>query len=95
MTKKELATATAELLASKNGSSNVNHIEEVIDSVITVSKAAVMKGHTIHIRGFGSLGLKQRKAKIAQNIKAGIQVPVPACKVPYFKPSKEFKKLLN
>jgi len=90
MTKKELANVAASQLGMKPAD-----VEKTIDALIEAAKGAVKGGDTIHLRGFGSLGSKLRKAKLARNIKAGTQVAVPAHKVPYFKPSPEFKALLR
>ncbi|MFZ0630998.1 MAG: HU family DNA-binding protein, partial [Acidobacteriaceae bacterium] len=37
----------------------------------------------------------QRKPRIGRNPKTGTKVEVPAKKVPYFKPSKELRDLVN
>ncbi len=90
MTKKELAIETA----SKMGIKPVD-VEKTIDALVDTAIDAVTRGDTIHLRGFGSLGAKQRKAKLVRNIIAGTTIEVPAHKVPYFKPSPEFKALLR
>lgn len=90
MTKKELAKATA-----KQAGLNPEEVEKTIDALCAVSKETVAAGETIHIRGFGSLGTKVRKAKIGRNLQTGAQVAVPAHKIPYFKPSPEFKNLVR
>jgi len=90
MTKKEFANTTA-----KRYGLIPNEVEKTIDALVETAKNAVRHGDPIHIRGFGSLGIKQRKAKLARNIKAGTTIAVPAHKVPFFKPSPEFKALLK
>jgi integration host factor subunit beta len=52
-------------------------------------------GDKIEIRGFGSFRTRQRKPRIGRNPKTGARVDVPAKKIPYFKPSKELKDLVN
>ena len=47
------------------------------------------------MRGFGSFRVRQRNARVGRNPKTGEKVEVPAKKVPYFKPSKELKDLIN
>ena len=46
-------------------------------------------------RGFGSFRIRQRNPRIGRNPKTGARVEVPAKKVPYFKPSKELRDLVN
>jgi integration host factor subunit beta len=52
-------------------------------------------GDKIEIRGFGSFRTRQRKPRIGRNPKTGARVDVPAKTIPYFKPSKELKDLVN
>jgi len=52
-------------------------------------------GDKIEIRGFGSFRTRQRKPRIGRNPKTGDRVEVPAKKIPFFKPSKELKDLVN
>ena len=47
------------------------------------------------IRGLGSFRTRQRQPRIGRNPKTGARVEVPAKRIPYFKPSKELKDLLN
>jgi len=52
-------------------------------------------GDKIEIRGFGSFRTRERRARIGRNPKTGARVDVPAKRIPYFKPSKELKDLVN
>jgi integration host factor subunit beta len=66
-------------------------VETVFDSVIS----ALQSGDKIEIRGFGSFRIRQRNPRIGRNPKTGERVEVPAKRVPYFKPSKELRDLVN
>jgi len=66
-------------------------VETIFDSIVKSLKA----GDKIEIRGFGSFRTRQRKPRIGRNPKTGERVDVPAKKIPYFKPSKELKDLVN
>ena len=66
-------------------------VETILDSIVK----ALRSDDKIEIRGFGSFRTRQRNARIGRNPKTGEQVQVPAKKVPYFKPSKELKDLVN
>lgn len=66
-------------------------VETIFDSVI----GALRSGDKIEIRGFGSFRIRQRKPRVGRNPKTGTKVEVPAKKVPYFKPSKELRDLVN
>jgi integration host factor subunit beta len=56
---------------------------------------ALRSGDKIEIRGFGSFRIRQRKSRTGRNPKTGDKVQVPAKRVPYFKPSKELRDLVN
>jgi integration host factor subunit beta len=66
-------------------------VETIFDSVI----GALKSGDKIEIRGFGSFRIRQRKPRVGRNPKTGAKVEVPAKRVPYFKPSKELRDLVN
>jgi integration host factor subunit beta len=69
--------------------------EEVIDAIFGGVIRALHAGDKIEIRGLGSFGTRQRQPRIGRNPKTGARVEVPAKRIPYFKPSKELKHLLN
>ena len=66
-------------------------VETVFESIIKSLRA----GDKIEIRGFGSFRTRQRKPRVGRNPKTGARVDVPAKKIPYFKPSKELKDIVN
>ncbi len=66
-------------------------VETVFDSVI----GALRSGDKIEIRGFGSFRTRQRKPRIGRNPKTGARVDVPAKRVPFFKPSKDLRDMVN
>ena len=66
-------------------------VESIFDSVVRSLRA----GDKIEIRGFGSFRTRQRRARIGRNPKTGDRVEVPPKKIPFFKPSKELKDLVN
>jgi len=66
-------------------------VETIFDSVVH----ALRSGDKIEIRGFGSFRTRQRNPRIGRNPKTGERVEVPAKRIPFFKPSKELKDLIN
>jgi integration host factor subunit beta len=66
-------------------------VETIFDSIVKSLRA----GDKIEIRGFGSFRTRQRKPRVGRNPKTGARVEVPAKKIPFFKPSKELKDLVN
>ncbi len=66
-------------------------VEALFDSVVK----ALKNSDKLEVRGFGSFRIRKRKARQGRNPKTGEKVNVPEKKVPYFKPSKELKDLIN
>ena len=66
-------------------------VESVFDGII----ASLRAGQKIELRGFGSFRLRSRKSRTGRNPKTGEKVDVPSKKIPYFKPGKELKELIN
>src|SRR5580765_6710172 len=66
-------------------------VDQLFDSVIKALKS----GDKLAVRGFGSFRVRQRNARVGRNPKTGEKVEVPAKRVPYFKPGKELKDLIN
>jgi integration host factor subunit beta len=66
-------------------------VETIFESIVKSLRA----GDKIEIRGFGSFRTRQRNPRVGRNPKTGARVDVPAKRIPYFKPSKELKDLVN
>jgi integration host factor subunit beta len=66
-------------------------VETIFDSIVKSLRA----GDKIEIRGFGSFRTRQRKPRTGRNPKTGAKVEVPAKTIPFFKPSKELKDMVN
>ncbi len=71
------------------------HSEVIVDTVFQSLITALRRGEKIELRGFGSFRLRQREPRKGRNPKTGDRVDVPPKKVPYFKPGKELKELIN
>jgi integration host factor subunit beta len=71
------------------------HSEVIVDAVFSTIVDALQRGDKIELRGFGSFRVRRRGSRTGRNPKTGQGVVVPAKKVPYFKPGKELRELLN
>ena len=69
--------------------------EIIVDTLFESVIGALKAGDKIEIRGFGSFRTRQRQPRVGRNPKTGARVDVPAKRIPYFKPSKELKDLVN
>ena len=66
-------------------------VETLFDSIIEALKA----DDKVEVRGFGSFRSRKRKPRTGRNPKTGASVAVPAKRVPFFKPSKELRDMVN
>jgi integration host factor subunit beta len=90
MTKADLVDEVAKVTELSRKDAEVI-VETLFESIIKALKA----GDKLEVRGFGSFRIRERKARQGRNPKTGDKVSVPEKKVPYFKPSKELKDLIN
>lgn len=85
MTKAELVNA----ISTQTGYDKTT-ILNIVEASMYCVKKSIVGGEFVFLRGFGTFGIKERKARIARNICAKTSVQVPAHKIPYFKPSNDF-----
>ena len=90
MTKAELIEEVSKVVEMTRKDSEVI-VEAIFDSIVR----SLRGGDKIEIRGFGSFRTRQRRPRVGRNPKTGERVEVPAKKIPFFKPSKELKDLVN
>ncbi len=90
MTKADLIEEVSRVVEMTRKESEVI-VETIFESIVR----ALRNGDKVEIRGFGSFRTRERQARTGRNPKTGERVEVPAKRVPYFKPSKELKELVN
>src|ERR1700674_4923840 len=90
MTKAELIEEVSRVVEMTRKDSEVI-VEAIFDSIVKSLRA----GDKIEIRGYGSFRTRQRQPRVGRNPKTGTRVEVPSKRIPYFKPSKELKDLVN
>ena len=90
MTKAELVAEVADMTQMSK-----KHAEIVVNTVFESIVDSLRSGEKIELRGFGSFRIRSRGPRMGRNPKTGDRVAVPAKLVPYFKPGKELKELLN
>jgi len=71
------------------------HAEIVVNTVFVSIVDALRSEDKIELRGFGSFRVRRRRPRQGRNPKTGDQVAVPEKRIPYFKPGKELKDLIN
>ena len=90
MTKADLIEEVSKVVDMTRKDSEVI-VEAIFDSVVR----SLRQGDKIEIRGFGSFRTRQRQPRVGRNPKTGARVDVPAKRIPFFKPSKELKDIVN
>ncbi|MGA1664439.1 MAG: integration host factor subunit beta [Burkholderiaceae bacterium] len=69
--------------------------EVSVKLLLDVMTDALIAGHRIEIRGFGTFSISERPPRVGRNPKSGEEVSVPAKRVPHFKPGKELRYRVN
>lgn len=90
MTKAELIEEVSNVVEMTRKDSETI-VETIFDSIVN----SLHKGEKIEIRGFGSFRTRQRQPRVGRNPKTGSRVEVPSKRIPFFKPSKELRDLVN
>jgi integration host factor subunit beta len=90
MTKAELIEEVSRVVEMTRKDSEV-----IVEAILGSVARALRSGDKIEIRGFGSFRTRSRQPRVGRNPKTGDRVDVPAKRIPYFKPSKELKDLVN
>jgi integration host factor subunit beta len=69
--------------------------ETIVNVMFDEMAKALANGERIEIRGFGSFGVKKRRAREGRNPKTGVAVKVEAKSIPFFRAGKELKLDVN
>ncbi len=79
----------------KVASVSKKHAEIIVNTVFSSIIEALQQDDKIELRGFGSFRVRRRRSRQGRNPKPGGRVAVPEKRIPYFKPGKELKDLIN
>src|ERR1700716_1956272 len=90
MTKADLIEEVSRVVEMTRKDSEVI-VEAIFESIVR----SLRSGDKIEIRGFGSFRTRQRQPRVGRNPKTGSRVEVPSKRIPFFKPSKELRDLVN
>ncbi len=74
---------------------NKNSSMQAVNLILEDITTAITSGDGVEIRGFGSFTKKHMDARIGINPRTGEKTHVEAKDVPFFKPGKELKYLVN
>jgi len=88
MTRSDLVEA----LASKFSQLTHRDAEFAVKAILDAMGDALVKGHRIEIRGFGSFTVNRRSPRVGRNPRSGESVMIPEKRVPHFKPGKALRE---
>lgn len=91
MIRSELLSA----LDKDNPDLRTEDVEQVVDIFFDEISQRLAEGGRVELRGFGAFSTRARDARQGRNPRTGEAVQVEAKRVPYFRPGKEMRRVLN
>ncbi len=87
----------AELVEEVSGEVGLSKREtqKVIDAIIGTIGDTLASGEKVTLVGFGTFGVRQRKARTGRNPQSGATIQIPAKKVPKFTAGKDLKNRVS
>ncbi len=86
-----------ELIEKVSSEANLSKADagKALNAVTNTISAALKKGDSVTLVGFGTFSVAKRKARIGRNPQTGEEIKIPAMKVPKFKPGKALKETVG
>ncbi|WP_395667823.1 integration host factor subunit beta [Rhodoferax sp.] len=84
-----------EELANRFGQLTQRDAEFAVKAILDAMNNALVRGHRIEIRGFGSFSINRRPPRMGRNPRSGESVAIPERRVPHFKPGKALREAVD
>ena len=84
-----------EELANRFGQLTHRDAEFAVKAILDAMNDALVAGHRIEIRGFGSFSISHRPPRMGRNPRSGESVAIPQKRVPHFKPGKALRESVD
>jgi len=84
-----------ERLAERFGQLTHRDAEFAVKTILDAMGEALVRGHRIEIRGFGSFSINRRPPRVGRNPRSGESVAIPEKRVPHFKPGKALREAVD
>ncbi|MCE1251536.1 MAG: integration host factor subunit beta [Comamonadaceae bacterium] len=81
-----------EELAARFGQLTQRDAELAVKTILDAVGDALVRGHRIEVRGFGSFSVTHRPPRLGRNPRSGAAVHIPPKRVPHFKPGKALRE---
>ena len=91
MTRSDLVEA----LAARFSHLTQRDAEYAVKILLDAIGQAMVQGHRIEVRGFGSFSVSHRPPRMGRNPRSGESVAIPATRVPHFKPGKALREAVD
>jgi|SRR5450759_2183669 integration host factor subunit beta len=69
--------------------------EFAVKAILDAMNDALVRGHRIEIRGFGSFSVNHRAPRVGRNPRSGASVAIPEKRVVHFKPGKALREAVD
>lgn len=84
-----------EELAARFSQLTQRDAEFAVKAILDAMNDALVRGHRIEIRGFGSFSVNYRSPRMGRNPRSGESVAIPEKRVPHFKPGKALRQAVD
>jgi integration host factor subunit beta len=84
-----------EELAARFSQLTQRDAEFAVKAILDAMNDALVRGHRIEIRGFGSFSVNHRPPRMGRNPRSGESVAIPEKRVPHFKPGKALREAVD
>ena len=84
-----------EELANRFAQRTHRDAETAVKAILDAMNDALVAGHRIEIRGFGSFSISRRPPRVGRNPRSGESVAIPEKRVPHFKPGKALRESVD
>ena len=84
-----------EELAARFGQLTQRDAEYAVKTILDAVSDALVRGHRIEIRGFGSFSVNRRPPRMGRNPRSGEAVHIPEKRVPHFKPGEALRETVD
>ena len=84
-----------EELAARFSQLTQRDAEIAVKAILDAISDALVQGHRIEIRGFGSFSVNRRQPRLGRNPRSGESVLIPEKRVPHFKPGKALREAVD
>jgi integration host factor subunit beta len=84
-----------QLLCDRLSQPTQGDAETAVSIILEAMNSAIVRGHRIEIRGFGSFSVIHRASRMGRNPRRDAPVEIPGLRVPHFKPGKALREAVN